>query len=88
MRGCEGQRERRGPTCREILRQACEHLNDRLPIPTQIRVTLHLAACGHCRTYVKQVGVVQQTLIYLPKQNPVPINHDLLRRRFSLLHTQ
>ena len=88
MKGDEGRWDRSGPTCWEITNQTCEYLGDRLPIPTQIRMTLHLAACGHCRVYVKQVGFVQQTLALLPKQNPAPINHDLLRRQFSSLHTQ
>jgi len=88
MRSYEGRWDHRGPTCSEIVHQACEYLDDCFPIPTEFRMTLHLAACGHCRTYVKQVGFVQQTLSLLPKQNPAPINHDLLRRRFSSLHTQ
>jgi predicted anti-sigma-YlaC factor YlaD len=88
MRSYEGRWDHRRLTCREVSYQVSTYLDDCLPIPTQIRMTLHLAACGHCRTYVKQVGFVQQTLSLLPKQNPAPINHDLLRRRFSSLHAQ
>ncbi len=88
MRGCDKRWEHRGPTCREIFHLVCEYLDDRLPIPTQIRVTLHLAACSHCRTYVKQLGFVQRTLALLPKQNLAPITRDFLRRRFSSLHAQ
>lgn len=87
MRGDGRRWEYRRLTCREVSHQVSTYLDDCLPIPTQIRMTLHLAACGHCRTYVKQVGFVQQKLSLLPKQNPAPINHDLLRRRFSSLHT-
>ena len=88
MRGCEGRWKHRGPICWEITHHASEYLDDRLPSPTQIRMTLHLAACSHCRTYVKQVGFVQQTLALLPRQNLAPITHDFLRCRFTSLHTQ
>lgn len=88
MRGCEWQWEHRGPTCHEITHQTGTYLDDRIPRPTQVRMTLHLASCDHCRAYVKQVGFVQQTLALLPKLNPTPINQSLLRRRFSALHTQ
>ena len=87
MGGCEGRWEHRGPTCCEITHQTSEYLDDRLPIPAQIQVTHHLASCDHCRTYVKQVGFVQQTIALLPKHNPTPSNQYLLRRRFTALHT-
>jgi len=88
MRGYEGQRNYQRPLCREVSNQAHDYLDERLPILTQIEMALHLAACGHCRTYVKQLGFVQQALPLLPKQNLTPITHDILRRRFSSLHTQ
>lgn len=88
MRGYEGPWSHRRPMCREVSNQANDYLDERLPIPTQIRITLHLAACDHCRAYVKQVGFVQQTLALLPKLNSAPINQSLLRRRFPALHTQ
>jgi predicted anti-sigma-YlaC factor YlaD len=88
MRGCEGRQDDWGLTCWEIAHQASKYLGDRLPIPTQLRMTLHLAACGHCRAYVKQIGFVQQTLAFLPKQKFAPLNQSFLRRRFSAPHTQ
>jgi hypothetical protein len=88
MRGYAGRWEHRGSRCCEIMSQVCQYLDDSLPIPTQIRMTLHLASCGHCRVYVKQVGFVQWTLALLPNQKFSPINQSLLRRWFSALHAQ
>ena len=87
MSGCERRWEYRGPTCCEITHQTNEYLDDRLPIQAQIKMTLHLASCDHCRTYVKQVEFVQQTLALLLKHNPTPSNQYLLRRRFTAIHT-
>lgn len=88
MKGGEGQWDRQKLTCCEITQQTSEYLDDRLSPPTQVRMTLHLASCRHCRTYVKQVGFVQQALSFLPMQNLEPINQDVLRRRFQAWHTQ
>lgn len=87
MRGDERRWGYQGPTCSEISCQASTYLDDCLPSPTQIQMTLHLASCGHCRTYVKQVGFVQQMLAFLPKQTSTLITQYLLRRWFSGRHT-
>lgn len=88
MRGYEGRWGYQGPMCWEISHQTSRYLDDCLPISTKIRMTLHLASCGRCRTYVKQVGLVQETLALLPKQNLSPLKQYLLRRQFSARHTQ
>ncbi len=88
MRGDGRRWDHRGSTCREVSHQASEYLDDRLPIHAQIKMTLHLASCRHCRTYVKQVGFVQQTLALLPKQMPSRLNLHVLRWQFSALHAQ
>lgn len=75
-------------TCCEFTNQASAYLDDRLPIHAQIKMTLHLASCRHCRTYVKQVGFVQQTLALLPKQMPSRLNLHVLRWQFFALDTQ
>lgn len=75
-----------GLTCRDVTDRSSEYLDDRLPMLTKVRVGLHLASCAHCRTYVKQLLLVRDTLASLPKPYPSPIQRLRLRQHFSALH--
>lgn len=77
-----------GLTCRDLTDRASEYLDDRLPILTKVRVGLHLASCADCRTYVKQIALVCETLEGLPKLYPSPLNRLRLRQQFAAHHGQ
>ena len=77
-----------GLTCREVAERASHYLEDRLPLSTKIRVGLHLASCADCRTYVKQIAAVCETLESLPTLYPPPINRLRLRQQFDAHHGQ
>ena len=77
-----------GLTCRDLTDRASEYLDDRLPILTKVRVGLHLASCADCRTYVKQIALVCETLEGLPKLYPPPINRLRLRQQLAAHHGQ
>ena len=76
-----------GLSCRDVTDRASEYLDDRLPILTNVRVGLHLASCAHCRTYMKQIGLVRETLALFPKQAPLPVNRLRLRQHFAASHS-
>lgn len=75
-------------TCRDVTVRASHYLEDRLPLSTKILVGLHLASCADCRTYVKQIAVVCETLEGLPKLYPPAINRLRLRQQFAAHHGQ
>ncbi len=76
-----------GLTCRDVTDRASEYLASRLSILTNIRVSLHLASCGHCRTYMKQIGLVRETLARIPKQAPLSVDRLRLRHHFAASHS-
>ncbi|MGH7216902.1 MAG: zf-HC2 domain-containing protein [Nitrospiraceae bacterium] len=75
-----------GLTCRDVTDRASEYLDDRLPIMTKVRVGAHLAACAHCRAYIKQIDLVSSALRSLPKLYPSPLNRLRLSERFAAQH--
>ena len=77
-----------GLTCHELVERASHYLEDQLPLSTKIRVGLHLAFCADCRTYVKQIAAVCETLESLPTLYPPSINRLRLRQQFTAHHGQ
>jgi hypothetical protein len=77
-----------GLTCRDVAGWATDYLEDQLPVFTTIRISLHLASCADCCSYVMQIGFVSSSLRSLPKFYPVPVNRFHLRRQFVAQHDQ
>ena len=73
-------------TCRDVARGATDYLEDRLPLFTKIRMGVHVASCADCRTYVKQIAAVCETLEGLPKLYPPSRNRLRLRQQFAARH--
>lgn len=74
-------------TCHEVTALVSDYLDGRLALISKVRVGLHLASCAHCRAYVKQIRLVQETLALFPKQPPLPINRLRLRQQFAASHS-
>ncbi len=72
-----------GLACRDIADRTTDYMEDRLPILTRVRVGLHLASCAGCRTYVKQLALISETVKRLPQPIPHAINRLRLRRQFA-----
>ena len=75
-----------GLTCRDVAEQASEYLDDRPTRLIKIRIGLHLSSCAHCRTYVKQLALVRDTIAFLPRQYPSTMNRLRLQRYFARCH--
>jgi hypothetical protein len=75
-----------GPTCSEVSLQASAYFDDRLSIPAQMRMTLHLGACIYCRAYVMQISFLLNTLALFPQISPSSINRLRLRQHFAAVH--
>lgn len=75
-----------GLTCREVTDRVTDYLEGCLSNFTKMRIGLHLASCAGCRSYVKQISLLQDTLALLPKMTPSPINRLRLRRHFAAFH--
>jgi len=77
-----------GLICRHLVDRTTEYLDECLPLLTKVRVGLHVASCADCRTYVRQIALIRETITRLPKQLPSPINRFRLRRHFATHHAQ
>ena len=75
-----------GLTCREVAEKISEYLDDRPMRLIKIRMGLHLSSCAHCRTYVKQLALVRDTVAFLPGQYPSMINRLRLQQHFARCH--
>lgn len=75
-----------GLTCQDVTERTSELLDEHLPVLRKVRVSLHLASCANCRTYVRQIALLTESLRLLPASLPSPINRLRLRRHFLALH--
>jgi hypothetical protein len=75
-----------GLTCHDVSGRVSEYLDDRFSIMTKFRIRSHLAACVYCHAYVRQISLVRDTVAFLPKQFPSPINRLRLRQHFAASH--
>ena len=50
----------------EALSKATDFIEDILPVFTEAYISLHLASCADCRTYVQQLALVRDSLHKLP----------------------
>jgi predicted anti-sigma-YlaC factor YlaD len=68
-------------TCRELVKQGTEFLEDRLPAASKVEIWRHLESCASCRTYVEQLALVRDSLRRLRNpQMPDRMREILLRR--------
>ena len=56
------QRKAGRTTCRELVKQGTEFLEDRLPAESAAAVWRHLDSCASCRTYLEQLALVRDSL--------------------------
>jgi predicted anti-sigma-YlaC factor YlaD len=75
-----------GLTCRSVTDRTSDCLDARLSVLMKVRVVFHLASCADCRAYVKQMALVRDTMAFLPKPLPSPINRLRLRHHFARCH--
>ena len=75
-----------GLTCRDIAERITDYLDDRLPMPAKFRMASHMASCGDCHAYLKQILLVRNTLARLPKRGPSTATRLCLRQHFAAVH--
>lgn len=59
-------------SCREITELATAYTEGALSFTDRWSVRLHLAMCGHCRRYVKQLRLTVSALGRVPRPAPEP----------------
>lgn len=75
------QQKASGYTCYDVLKQATEFLENRLPSAQNIEMWFHFESCAACRTYILQLVLVRDTLRKLPGEAmPDPMREKLLQR--------
>lgn len=66
-------------SCKELAQQhASAHIDGELQGRLRWSVRLHLVLCGHCRRFVRQLGIVRKLLKSLP-ETPVTDEVELSR---------
>jgi hypothetical protein len=70
-------------TCKQITELATAYTDGHLPLLDNLRFRLHLAACRHCRSYVRQLDITTRALRALPEPEISPDLTDALLRRFD-----
>lgn len=58
-------------TCRELTELATDYLEGRMPLRRRVAFWFHVAMCGHCRAYLRQMKATVRTLGRLPA-DPIP----------------
>lgn len=57
--GLAGGKELNVDTCRDISALVSRAMDERLPVGQRLRIRLHLAMCGACRQFSRQVELLR-----------------------------
>jgi predicted anti-sigma-YlaC factor YlaD len=75
-----------GLPCRLVVDRTTDYLDGHLSTLAKVRLSLHLASCPNCRTYVKQIALVREAIALLPKAISPPPKQARLRQCFAQRH--
>src|SRR5262245_11521184 len=75
-----------GLPCRHVVDRTTDYLEGHLSTLVKLRLSLHLALCTNCRTYVKQIALVREAMALLPKSISPPPKQARLRQDFAQRH--
>jgi predicted anti-sigma-YlaC factor YlaD len=66
-------------SCKELVAHSSDYLDGQLRLRERISVRAHLAMCGHCRRFIRQLKLSQAVLRQLPDE-AIPELDDLAER--------
>jgi predicted anti-sigma-YlaC factor YlaD len=66
-------------SCKELVALSSDLLDARLSLRQRVAVRLHLAMCGRCRRFIRQMKLTQTVLRRLP-DTPIPELDSLAER--------
>ena len=75
-------------TCQELTELVTDYLEGRLPLRRGLAFRLHVAMCGRCSTYLKQMQTTVRTLGRLPADPLPPDVAEALQHQFRNWKTQ
>jgi anti-sigma factor RsiW len=69
-------------SCRQMTELVTDYFEDQLSFWERLRFQMHLGMCMHCRTYLKQMKTVYQSLGHLPAEEIPADAEEALMARF------
>jgi anti-sigma factor RsiW len=69
-------------TCQQLVELVTDYVEDRMPVEERMRFEEHLAVCGPCRTYLKQMRETIHLTGALSEETIDPRARDALLRAF------
>ena len=69
-------------TCREVVQWASAYLDKHVGDDRKRQIVLHLAICAGCKTYLKQIVTIRDTVGSLPKAADRPLDIHRLKQAF------
>lgn len=55
-------------SCRELVERSSDFLDAQLPLRQRLAVRAHLAMCGKCRRFIRQMKLTQAVIRQMPEQ--------------------
>jgi hypothetical protein len=68
-------------TCKELVAHSSDYLDGQLNLRGRLAVRAHLALCGHCRRFIRQMRLSQAVLRQMDK--PASAELDVLASRLA-----
>lgn len=54
-------------TCKELVAHSSDYLDDQLTLRQRLAVRVHLAMCGNCRRFIRQMKLTQAVIRQMPE---------------------
>ena len=55
-------------TCKELVAHSSDYLDGQLPLRQRLAVRAHLAMCGNCRRFIRQMKLTQAVIRQMPDE--------------------
>lgn len=55
-------------TCKELVAHSSNYLDDQLTLRQRLAVRAHLAMCGNCRRFIRQMKLTQAVIRQMPEE--------------------
>jgi len=62
-------------SCKDISHLASDHIDNKLPFLTKMKIKMHLFMCHHCRAFIKQLRTTIKTIKHI---KPTPAKQSVI----------
>lgn len=73
-------------TCKELVAHSSDYLDGQLTLRQRLAVRAHLAMCGNCRRFIRQMKLTQAVIRQMPEEELLTRQSNSTSQTFTKNH--